>query len=78
MLSKSIPRKGYSIYINNNIVGEVTSGNHSPNLLIGIGLGYIESNYCTIGQKIQIQIRGKLIDAKIVKTPFLTNTSLHH
>ena len=28
--------------------------------------------------EIKIQIREKLIDAEIVKTPFLTNTSLHH
>ena len=78
MLDKAIPRKGYIIYVDNNSKGEVTSGTHSPTLSYGIGLGYIQSGYNKIGQKIKIQIREKLIDAEIVKTPFLTNTSLHH
>ena len=78
MLDKAIPRKGYSIYIDDNYVGEVTSGTHSPTLSYGIGLGYINAIYNKIGQKIKIKIREKLIDAEIVKTPFLTNTSLHN
>ncbi len=78
MIDKAIPRKGYVIYIDNQPIGEVTSGTHSHKLSYGIGLGYIQSNYNKIGQKIAIEIRGKLIDAEIVKTPFLNNTSLHH
>ena len=78
MLDKAIPRKGYIIYIDNISVGEVTSGTHSPSLSNGIGLGYIKSNYNKIGQRIQIEIRGKLINAEIVETPFVSNTSLHH
>ncbi len=78
MLDKAIPRKGYSIYIGDHHVGEVTSGTHSPGLSYGIGLGYIKSNYNNIGRKINIEIRGKLMAAEIVKTPFLQNTSLHH
>ena len=78
MLDKAIPRKGYSIYLGDHHVGEVTSGTHSPGLSYGIGLGYIKSNYNKIGRKINIEIRGKLMDAEIVKTPFLKNTSLYH
>ena len=78
MLDKAIPRKGYIIYIDNISVGEVTSGTHSPRLSHGIGLGYIKSNYNKIGQIIQIEIRGKLINAEIVETPFVSNTSLHN
>ena len=78
MLTKAIPRKGYIIYSHDHQVGEVTSGTHSPRLSYGIGLGYIKSNYNEIGRKINIEIRGKLMDAEIVKTPFLQNTSLHN
>ena len=78
MLTKAIPRKGYVIYSDGNKVGEVTSGTHSPGLSYGIGLGYIQSNYNNIGRKINIEIRGKLMDAEIIKTPFLNNTSLHN
>ena len=78
MLDKAIPRKGYSIYIGTNAVGKVTSGTHSPTLSYGIGLGYIQSNYTKTGQQIKIEIRGKLLDAEIVKTPFLKNTSIYN
>ena len=78
MLSKAIPRKGYTIYSNQTTVGTVTSGTHSPTLQHGIGLGYIKSGYNNIGRKIQIEIRNQLMDAEIVKTPFLKNTSLHN
>ena len=78
MLDKAIPRQGYTIYIDGNSIGEVTSGTHSPTLSYGIGLGYIKSNYSKIGQKIKIKIRGKLLDAEIVKTPFLKNTSIYN
>jgi len=82
MTEKAIPRKGYSVYINNNNmqhmkVGEVTSGTHSPLLLKGIGLAYIDCPYHKIGSLIYIEIRGKFLGAKIVKTPFIQNTSLH-
>ena len=58
-------------------VGEVTSGTHSPTLSKGIGLAYIDSPYHKIDSLIYIEIRGKLIGAKIVKPPFIKNTSLH-
>ena len=78
MLDKAIPRQDYSIYIGTNAVGKVTSGTHSPTLSYGIGLGYIQSNYTKTGQQIKIEIRGKLLDAEIVKTPFLKNTSIYN
>ena len=82
MIEKAIPRKGYSVYIDcNNMqrmkVGEVTSGTHSPLLSKGIGLAYIDCPYHKIGSSIYIEIRGKFLGAKIVKTPFIQNTSLH-
>ena len=81
MTEKAIPRKGYSVYIDNNMqhmkVGEVTSGTHSPSLSKGIGLAYIDCPYHKIGSLIYIEIRGKFLGAKIVKTPFIQNTSLH-
>ena len=78
MSEKAIPRKGYKIYCNQNNIGEVTSGTHSPTLSKGIGLAYISSAYSKINHTVSIEIRGKLIDAKIVKTPFINDTSLYN
>ena len=76
MLEKAIPRKGYAIYSNDQKIGIVTSGNHSPKLSQGIGLGYINLGYHKIGDIISIEIRNKLVNAEIVKTPFINQTSL--
>ena len=78
MSEKAIPRKGYKIYYGSKQIGEVTSGTHSPQLSRGIGLAYIDTEYNKLNQPISINIRGKLVPAQIVKTPFITNTSLYH
>jgi len=78
MNDKAIPRKGYIIYCNEEKIGEVTSGTHSPTLSKGIGLAYIKLGHNKIGQKIHIEIRGKLMSAEIIKTPFINNTSLYN
>ena len=72
MLEKSIPRNGYNILDKNNkIIGVVTSGTMSPTLGIGIGLGYVQTNYSKIDSEIFIEIRKNIKRAKIVKTPFV-------
>ena len=76
MKEKSIPRKGYLVYRNNNLVGRITSGTMSPSLGIGIGVGYVNLQDTGIGTEIDIEIRGKRKRAKIVKSPFYKNGSL--
>ena len=78
MLEKAIPRSKYSIHLDGNKIGSVTSGTFSPGLSCGIGLGYIDQAHSKIGTKILVKIRDKFIEAKIVKTPFIKNTSLHN
>ena len=68
---RGIPRKGYDIVDDHgHIIGHVTSGTMSPSLSIGIGMGYVKSSLCNVGQEIHIQIRKKLVHAVIVKLPF--------
>jgi aminomethyltransferase len=42
----------------------------SPSLSEGIGMGYLDRAYCTLGTKIFVRIRDKQIPAEIVKLPF--------
>jgi aminomethyltransferase len=65
------PRKGCEIYIDNTLVGEVTSGTVSPILEKGIGLGYVKKADSKVGTRIQIKIRDKFIPAEIVKPPIV-------
>jgi aminomethyltransferase len=65
------PRSGYKIVIpGGESTGWVSSGGFSPMLKTGIGMGFVPSQYAEIGTQIQIEIRGKLYNAEIVKKPF--------
>ncbi|MGE5480125.1 MAG: glycine cleavage system aminomethyltransferase GcvT [Chloroflexota bacterium] len=68
---KFIARHGYKIFANGEEIGVVTSGNLSPSLGKPIGLGYVAAAYKAPGSKIEIEARGKLFPAEVVKTPFL-------
>ncbi len=75
MLEKAIPRHNYTIHnLNNEQIGMVTSGTLSPSLKTGIGMGYVKTAYSLTGTEIFINIRNKMIKARIVKTPFYINS----
>ena len=78
MEERGIPRQGYEIFIDSQKVGIVTSGTQSPKLKIGIGLAYVNKPFHKTGQNISIQVRNKFISAKIIKPPFIKETSLHY
>jgi aminomethyltransferase len=67
---KAFPRHGYSIFYNDEKIGTVTSGTFSPSLETGIGMGYVPTGFADVGTGLDIEIRGKKIPARIVKTPF--------
>jgi aminomethyltransferase len=72
MVERSIPRHGYNICDNNGkLIGQVTSGTMSPVLKKGIGLGYVQSAYSSLGSEIFISIRDKQLPAKVVALPFV-------
>jgi aminomethyltransferase len=70
MIDRGIPRQHYEICDENGaVIGEVTSGTQSPMMKTGIGMGYVDAAHSKIRSEIYIQIRGKLLKAKIVKLP---------
>ena len=76
MIDRCIPRSGYSIEIRNIKIGEVTSGTMSPILKKGIGMGIVDSISLKESDIININIRGKIKIARLVKLPFYKNGSL--
>jgi aminomethyltransferase len=73
LLEKAVPRHGCSILgtgAEGKAIGMVTSGNFSPLLKKGIGLGYVPPLFSAPGTTLHIDIRGKVIPAAVVKPPF--------
>ena len=65
------PRKDYKIFKNDKEIGRVTSGTVSPILEKGIGLGYVPAEFSAVGTEIEIDLRGKMAPAVIIKPPFV-------
>jgi len=71
MIDKGIPRHDYLIKdARGETIGKVTSGTQSPSLSKAIGLGYVDVRHANIDSTIYIQVRDKLLQARIVKLPF--------
>jgi aminomethyltransferase len=67
---KGIPRGHYPIVnLQGETIGEVTSGTMTPSMGVGIGMGYVKSEYATPGTEIAITVRNKNLLAKVEKFP---------
>lgn len=70
MIDKGIGRDGFDVYINDEKVGQVTSGSPAPFLKKNLGLAFVPVEFANVGQEIKIDVRGKQLAAQIVPTPF--------
>ncbi len=66
---RGIPRHGYAVRTENG-EGEVTSGNLSPILGIGVALAYVSPPPISGAEDAWIEIRDRWVPAKIAKPPF--------
>ena len=67
---RGIARDHQEVLVDGQRVGNVTSGSPAPFLKKNIGLAYVPVEYASVGQEIQIDVRGRLVGAQITKTPF--------
>ncbi|RJP80389.1 MAG: glycine cleavage system aminomethyltransferase GcvT [Candidatus Zixiibacteriota bacterium] len=67
---KGLPRHGTPILKDGITVGVTTSGNYSPMLDRGIGLGYVPVELSAIGTELELDLRGRTLPLRLVKTPF--------
>ncbi|MFL2944444.1 MAG: glycine cleavage system aminomethyltransferase GcvT [Candidatus Poseidoniales archaeon] len=65
---RGVLRPGCSVFYNDNKISELTSGSLSPILKKGIGLAYMDLD---IDSKITVEVRGKHLNGRVVRTPFL-------
>jgi aminomethyltransferase len=81
MVGRGIARHGYPIVewkgseTPGPAIGVVTSGSPAPSLDKNIALGYVPAALSAIGTRIGVEIRGKVVEAMVVKTPFYKRAS---
>lgn len=70
LIDRGIARHGHEGYIQGRKAGAVTSGTFAPYLKKAIGLIYLPAESAVIGQEFEIDVRGKMLRARVVPTPF--------
>jgi len=70
MTDRGIARDDQEVLIEEQRVGKVTSGSPAPYLKKNIGFAYVPVEHAAVDGEIKIDVRGKLVCARIVKTPF--------
>jgi aminomethyltransferase len=70
MVERGIARDHYSVELNGQRMGTVTSGSFAPFLKRNIGLTYLPINNTNMGTEFSIIIREKAVKAQVIPTPF--------
>ena len=71
LLERGVPRTGFQIEKDGEVVGVVTSGSLSPTLGIGLGMCFVPPELAKSGNDFHVVIRRKRIPAKSVRPPFV-------
>jgi aminomethyltransferase len=67
---RGIARDGQEVLIDGQRVGQVTSGSPAPFLKKNIGMAYVPVEAANEGGALEIDVRGRLVGARIVPLPF--------
>jgi aminomethyltransferase len=70
VIDRGIARDEQDIIVNGERVGRVTSGSPAPYLKKNIGMGYVLVELATAGTEFQVDVRGRMVTAKVVPLPF--------
>ena len=70
MIEAGIARDGYPVVDGDRTIGHVTSGSPAPFLGKNIGMAYVPMALTAPGTEIAIQIRTRVVKARVVPTPF--------
>ena len=72
VLSGRLPaREGADVFAGDARVGTVTSGGFSPSLQMPIAMGYVAAASAEPNRPLQIEVRGKRLDAVVAPMPFV-------
>lgn len=67
---KAIPRHGYAVLKDGNVIGEVTTGYHCLSVDKSVCMALIDAEYAKLGTELEVQIRKKTFPGVVVKKRF--------
>lgn len=76
LAGRNIARHDYAVVHAGETIGKVTSGTLSPTLGYPIALAYVASDFAKLNRQLEVEIRGKLYPATVVKRPFYKSPDL--
>jgi aminomethyltransferase len=74
LVDRGVARAGHPVVRNGKAIGRVTSGGPSPTLGRSIGLAYVPPDTANEGAALEIEVRGRVLGARMVPTPFVRST----
>ena len=69
-VGRGIIRENMPVYQNGELIGQTTSGTHGPYVNHAIAMARIEKSRAVIDSTVEVEVRGKRVEAKIVSLPF--------
>ena len=77
MIERGIGRDGYPVCaLDGRKIGEITSGSPAPFLKKNIALAFVPVEFAAVDTEVAVEIRGQLVKAKVVPTPFYKRPKL--
>jgi aminomethyltransferase len=70
MAERAVARHGYAVVKDGARIGVITSGSYGPSVDRYIAMGYVATAHAAVGTEVEVEIRGQLKAARVVKTPF--------
>lgn len=67
---RGIAREHSPIHDASGEIGWVSSGTHCPYLGCAVAMGYVPKEKAELGTKVQIDVRGRMLDAEVIAMPF--------
>ena len=69
-VGRGIPREHQDVYSGDKLIGCTTSGTHCPFVGYPASMAIIDAEYKAPGTIVEVDVRGKRVEAEVVKLPF--------